>query len=48
MRILSIFATLSIFVACGEKGSDADGTDTASQKTQTQTAYLTIQIPMKK
>ena len=30
MRTLSIFTILSMFVACGEKGSDADGTDTAS------------------
>jgi hypothetical protein len=30
MRIIFIFATLSTFVACGEKGSDADGADTGS------------------
>ena len=29
MRIPSIFAATSMFVACGEKGSDSDGTDTA-------------------
>ena len=31
MRILSIFAATSMFVACGEKGSDSDGTDTAAE-----------------
>lgn len=31
MRILSILATLSMFTACGEKGGDSEGSDTASE-----------------
>ena len=31
MRTLSILALLSMFTACGEKGSDSEGTDTATE-----------------